>query len=142
MVRQYRRRPAGRSSRSRPGRSTSTRTTGAIEDPELAAPRELEEETGYAAGLVAPPDVLLDGARVRDGADAPLPRDGPDASRTKDRLGPDEDERLELERRAAGARRSRWPSGRDPRREVDRRAAVAGSPQGLRVAATGASGTG
>ena len=49
LVRQFRC-PAGAScSRSRPARSTS-RPDGSVEDPDLAARRELEEETGYRAG--------------------------------------------------------------------------------------------
>ena len=90
-----RRRPTARCSRSRRARSTST--TGVVEDPDLAARRELEEETGYRAASwhklaefwTAPGFAselmhlyLADGLTAADA----------------DRLGPDEDEHLELER--------------------------------------------
>ena len=73
-------RPDGRCSRSRPGRSTCT--TASIEDPDVAARRELEEETGYRAATLAQARRVLDGARVRLRADAPLPRRRADRRRT------------------------------------------------------------
>ena len=72
-------------------------SSGAIEDHALAAPRELEEETGYRAGSWR----LLSSFWTAPGFATELmhlylatdlrPAHG-------DRLGPDEDERLELER--------------------------------------------
>lgn len=74
-------------------------SSGAIEDHALAAPRELEEETGYRAGRWR----LLSSFWTAPGFATELmhlylatelrPAHG-------DRLGPDEDERLELERLA------------------------------------------
>jgi 8-oxo-dGTP pyrophosphatase MutT (NUDIX family) len=73
------------------------RATGVVEDHALAAPRELEEETGYRAAAWR----LLGSFWTAPGFATELmylylatdlsPAD-------KDRLGPDEDERLELER--------------------------------------------
>jgi ADP-ribose pyrophosphatase len=73
-------------------------TTGAIEDPELASRRELEEETGYRAGSwqklasfwTAPgfASELMHLYLARDLRPA----------HAYDRLGPDEDEHLRLER--------------------------------------------
>ena len=88
-------RRAGRCSRSRPARSTSTtasprtRTSprGASSRRRPAIARRAWRKLGR----------VLDRARVRDRADAPLPRDGHRrASDGDDRLAPDEDERLEL----------------------------------------------
>ncbi len=71
--------------------------TGAIEDPGVAAARELEEETGYRAGsleLIADfwtaPGFATERMWLYLATDL-RPADA-------DRLGPDEDERLELER--------------------------------------------
>ena len=71
--------------------------TGRVEDPDVAAARELEEETGYRAGRLE---------RIADFWTAPgfatermwlyLATDLRPAH--SDRLGPDDDERLELER--------------------------------------------
>lgn len=96
MVRQYRA-PAGRILLEVPaGTLDIDPDTGAIEDPDLAAPRELEEETGYRAGSLR---------RLTSFWTAPgfatelmhlyLATDLRQADET--RLGPDEDERLELE---------------------------------------------
>jgi ADP-ribose pyrophosphatase len=70
---------------------------GAIEDPELAAPRELEEETGYRAGnwrklatFWTAPGFASELMHLYLATDL-RPAHG-------DRLGPDEDERLELVR--------------------------------------------
>jgi ADP-ribose pyrophosphatase len=97
MVRQYRA-PAGRILLEIPaGTLDIDQDSGAIEDPDLAAPRELEEETGYRAGSLrrltsfwtapgfATELMHLYLATNLRAADA-------------DRIGPDEDERLELER--------------------------------------------
>ena len=97
MVRQYRA-PAGRIPLEIPaGTLDIDQDSGAIEDPDLAAPRELEEETGYRAGSLrrltsfwtapgfATELMHLYLATNLRAADA-------------DRIGPDEDERLELER--------------------------------------------
>jgi ADP-ribose pyrophosphatase len=96
MVRQYRA-PAGRILLEIPAGTLDIGDSGAIEDPDLAAPRELEEETGYRAGSLR----LLASFWTAPGFATELmhlylatdlhPAD--DA-----RLGPDEDERLELER--------------------------------------------
>jgi hypothetical protein len=71
--------------------------TGAIEDPALAAPRELEEETGYRAGswrlltsFWTAPGFATEYMHLYLATDL-QPADD-------DRLGPDEDERLQLER--------------------------------------------
>jgi ADP-ribose pyrophosphatase len=70
---------------------------GTIEDPELAAPRELEEETGYRAGtwrkLAAfwtAPGFASELMHLYLATDL--------RPAHRDRLGPDEDERLELSR--------------------------------------------
>jgi ADP-ribose pyrophosphatase len=97
MVRQYRS-PAGRTLLEVPaGTLDVDPDTGAVEDPSLAAPRELEEETGFRAGSIR----LLTSFWTAPGFATELmhlylasdltPADGA-------RLGPDEDERLELER--------------------------------------------
>ena len=96
MVRQYRA-PAGRILLEIPAGTLDVEDSGAIEDPDLAAPRELEEETGYRAGSLR----LLTSFWTAPGFATELMhlylatdlRPADDA-----RLGPDEDERLELER--------------------------------------------
>jgi ADP-ribose pyrophosphatase len=96
MVRQYRA-PAGRILLEIPAGTLDVNDDGSIEDPDLAAPRELEEETGYRAGLLR----LLTSFWTAPGFATELMhlylatdlRPADDA-----RLGPDEDERLELER--------------------------------------------
>jgi len=96
MVRQYRA-PAGRILLEIPAGTLDVNDSGAIEDPDLAAPRELEEETGYRAGTLR----LLASFWTAPGFATELMhlylatdlRPADDA-----RLGPDEDERLELER--------------------------------------------
>jgi ADP-ribose pyrophosphatase len=96
MVRQYRS-PAGRLLLEVPaGTLDVDPETGAIENHALAAPRELEEETGYRAGSLR----LLTSFWTAPGFATELmhlylatdlqPAD-------LDRLGPDDDERLELE---------------------------------------------
>jgi ADP-ribose pyrophosphatase len=95
MVRQYRA-PAGRILLEIPAGTLDRDDSGAIEDPDLAAPRELEEETGYRAGSLR----LLTSFWTAPGFATELMhlylatdlRPADDA-----RLGPDEDERLELE---------------------------------------------
>ena len=97
MVRQYRS-PAGRVLLEIPaGTLDIDAASGAIEDPDLAAPRELEEETGYRAGSLrlltsfwTAPGFATEHMHLYLATDL-APAD--DA-----RLGPDEDERLELER--------------------------------------------
>jgi hypothetical protein len=71
--------------------------TGAIEDPALAAPRELEEETGYRAGswrlltsFWTAPGFATEYMHLYLATDLQPAHE--------DRLGPDEDERLQLER--------------------------------------------
>jgi ADP-ribose pyrophosphatase len=97
MVRQFRI-PAGRVLLEVPaGTLDVDPLTGAVEDHALAAPRELEEETGYRAGSWR----LLTSFWTAPGFATELmhlylatdlrPVD-------EDRIGPDEDERLELER--------------------------------------------
>jgi ADP-ribose pyrophosphatase len=96
MVRQYRA-PGGRILLEIPaGTLDIDPDSGAIEDPNLAAPRELEEETGYRAGSLR----LLTSFWTAPGFATELmhlylatdlrPADD-------NRIGPDEDERLELE---------------------------------------------
>jgi ADP-ribose diphosphatase len=72
-------------------------TTGRVEDPEAAAARELEEETGYrarswrhVAGFWSAPGFATEFMHLYLATDL-VPVD-------EDRLGPDEDEHLELER--------------------------------------------
>ncbi len=97
MVRQYRA-PAGRILLEIPaGTLDIDPDSGAIEDPDVAAPRELEEETGYRAGSLR----LLTSFWTAPGFATELMHlylatdlRAADA----DRIGPDEDERLELER--------------------------------------------
>lgn len=74
-------------------------TTGAVEDPDLAARRELEEETGYRAGrwerltaFYTAPGFTSEHMTLYLATD--LVPAHPD-----ERLGPDEDEHLRLERR-------------------------------------------
>ena len=83
MVRQYRA-PAGRTLLEIPaGTLDIDANSGAIEDPDLAAPRELEEETGYRAGSLRRLTSFWTAPGIRDGAHAPLSRDGPRAARTR-----------------------------------------------------------
>ena len=80
-----------------PAGTLDVRPDGSIEDPELAAPRELEEETGMRAGswrLIArfwtAPGFASELMHLYLATDL-RPADG-------ERLGPDEDEHLLLER--------------------------------------------
>jgi len=75
------------------------RSRGVVEEPGKAAPRELEEETGYRAGAWR----LLGSFWTAPGFATELMHlylatDLRPAHGETDRLGPDEDERLELER--------------------------------------------
>ena len=96
MVRQYRA-PAGRTLLEVPAGTLDTdKDTGAIEDPDLAAPRELEEETGYRAGSLrrltsfwTAPGFATELMHLYLATDLKPADEG--------RLGPDEDERLELD---------------------------------------------
>ncbi len=96
MVRQYRA-PAGRTLLEVPaGTLDIEKDTGAVEDPDLAAPRELEEETGYRAGSLrrltsfwTAPGFATELMHLYLATDLSPVGEG--------RLGPDEDERLELE---------------------------------------------
>ena len=97
MVRQFRI-PAGRALLEVPaGTLDVDPLTGAIEDPALAAPRELEEETGYRAGswrlltsFWTAPGFATEYMHLYLATDL--------TPAHEDRLGPDEDERLQLER--------------------------------------------
>jgi ADP-ribose pyrophosphatase len=97
MVRQFRI-PAGRALLEVPaGTLDVDPLTGAIEDPALAAPRELEEETGYRAGswrlltsFWTAPGFATEYMHLYLATDL--------APAHENRLGPDEDERLQLER--------------------------------------------
>jgi ADP-ribose pyrophosphatase len=97
MVRQFRA-PAGRTLLEIPaGTLDVDRDTGAIEDPDLAAPRELEEETGYRAGSLrllasfwTAPGFATELMHLYLATDLVAVDDG--------RLEPEEDERLQLER--------------------------------------------
>jgi ADP-ribose pyrophosphatase len=97
MVRQFRI-PAGRALLEVPaGTLDVDPLTGAIEDPALAAPRELEEETGYRAGswrlltsFWTAPGFATEYMHLYLATDL--------APAHENRLGPDEDERLLLER--------------------------------------------
>jgi ADP-ribose pyrophosphatase len=99
LVRQYRS-PAERVLLEIPaGTLDVDETTGAIEDPELASRRELEEETGYRAGtwqkLAAfwtAPGFASELMHLYLATDLT-------PAHPNERLGPDEDEHLRLERR-------------------------------------------
>ena len=99
FVRQWRT-PAGRVLLEIPaGTLDVDAATGAIEDPDLAARRELEEETGYRAGrwerltaFYTAPGFTSEHMTLYLATD--LSPAHPD-----ERLGPDEDEHLRLERR-------------------------------------------
>ena len=77
--------------------------TGAIEDPDLAARRELEEETGYRAGrwerltaFFTAPGFTSEHMTLYLATELT-------AAHPDERLGPDEDEHLRLERRSLDA---------------------------------------
>ena len=96
MVRQFRL-AAGRSLLEIPAGTLDRVDGGGVEDPDLAAPRELEEETGFRAGswehlgaFWTAPGFATELMHLY------LARDLMPAH--ENRLGPDEDERLELER--------------------------------------------
>jgi ADP-ribose pyrophosphatase len=97
FVRQFRA-PAGRTLLEIPaGTLDRDAVAGTIEDPDLAAPRELEEETGYRAGSIrkltsfwTAPGFATELMHLYLATEL-VPADG-------ERLGPDEDERLELVR--------------------------------------------
>ncbi len=97
LVRQFRA-PAGRTMLEIPaGTLDRDPDAGTIEDPDLAAPRELEEETGYRAGSMrkltsfwTAPGFATELMHLYLASEL-VPADA-------DRLGPDEDERLELVR--------------------------------------------
>ncbi len=101
MVRQYRV-PAGRTLLEVPaGTLDIDPDTGAIEDPDLAAPRELEEETGYRAGSLrrltsfwTAPGFATEHMHLYLATHLTTADEG--------RLGPDEDERLELDHVSLG----------------------------------------
>ena len=95
MVRQFRL-AADRTLLEIPAGTLDRAADGTLEDPDLAARRELEEETGYRAGhwehlgtFWTAPGFATELMRLY------LARDLAPAH--EDRLGPDEDERLELE---------------------------------------------
>jgi ADP-ribose pyrophosphatase len=95
MVRQYRA-PAGRILLEIPAGTLDVNDLGVIEDPDIAAPRELEEETGYRAGSLR----LLTSFWTAPGFATELMHLylATDLRRADDaRLSPDEDERLEVE---------------------------------------------
>ena len=102
LVRQYRS-PAGRILLEIPaGTLDVDPATGAIEDPELAVRRELEEETGYRAGtwqrltsFFTAPGFTSELMTLYLATDL-------EPAHPDERLGPDEDEHLRLERRTLG----------------------------------------
>ena len=96
LVRQFRL-AAGRALLEIPAGTLDRETDGSLEDPALAAPRELEEETGYRAGtwrhlgaFWTAPGFATELMHLYLAMDL--------VPAHEDRLGPDEDERLELER--------------------------------------------
>ncbi len=100
LVRQWRT-PAGRVLLEIPaGTLDRDAASGAIEDPELASRRELEEETGYRAGSWQ----RLASFWTAPGFASELMHlylaTGLTAAHPDERLGPDEDEHLRLERRS------------------------------------------
>jgi ADP-ribose pyrophosphatase len=95
MVRQFRL-AAGRTLLEIPAGTLDRGADGSLEDPDLAARRELEEETGYRAGtwrhlgaFWTAPGFTTELLHLYLATDLEPARE--------DRLGPDEDERLELE---------------------------------------------
>jgi ADP-ribose pyrophosphatase len=99
LVRQYRSPAEGVLLEIPAGTLDVDETTGAIEDPELASRRELEEETGYRAGtwqkLAAfwtAPGFASELMHLYLATDLT-------PAHPNERLGPDEDEHLRLERR-------------------------------------------
>ena len=96
LVRQWRH-PAGRALLEIPAGTLDIVARGVDRGPGRS-PRgaSSRRRPGYRAGSWRAADLVLDGARVRDRADAPVPRDRPAAGPRDDRLGPDEDERLNL----------------------------------------------
>ena len=82
LVRQYRV-AVGEALLEIPAGTLDVADDGSIEDPDLAAPRELEEETGMRAGSWRRIATLLHRAGVRLGADAPLPRHRPPTGRRR-----------------------------------------------------------
>lgn len=96
MVRQWRH-AAGRALLEIPAGTLDRRDDGSIEDPDLAAPRELEEETGYRARswrklgeFWTAPGFATELMRLYLATEL--------TPAHEDRLGPDDDERLVLER--------------------------------------------
>ena len=96
LVRQYRS-PAERLLLEVPAGTLDPQPDGSIEDPALAAPRELEEETGYRAGrwqllsrFFTAPGFTSELMHLYLATDL--------IAADTDRLGPDEDERLRLVR--------------------------------------------
>lgn len=95
LVRQYRL-AAGRTLLELPAGTLDVLPDGSIEDPEVAAPRELEEETGFRAGtwrrlgsFWTAPGFATELMHLYLATDL--------RPAHEDRLGPDVDERLELE---------------------------------------------
>ncbi len=95
MVRQFRL-AAGRTLLEIPAGTLDRAADGSLEDPDLAARRELEEETGFRAGtwrhlgaFWTAPGFTTELLHLYLATDLELARE--------DRLGPDADERLELE---------------------------------------------
>ncbi len=103
LVRQWRT-PAGRVLLEIPaGTLDIDPATGAIEDPDLASRRELEEETGYRAGrwerltaFYTAPGFSSEYMTLYLATELV-------AAHPDERLGPDEDEHLQLERRTLAA---------------------------------------
>jgi len=96
LVRQFRL-AAGQALLEIPAGTLDTAADGSVEDPDVAAPRELEEETGMRAGtwrllgrFYTAPGFTEERMSLYLATDL-RPADG-------DRLGPDEDERLLVER--------------------------------------------
>ena len=127
MVRQWRV-PAGRALLEIPAGTLDVHD-GVTEDPDVAARRELEEETGHRAATLA---------QARPFWTAPgfaselmhlyLATDMAGVGTDDDRLAPDEDERLELRHVPLDEAIAMVDAGRDRRREVDPRHPVARPP--------------
>ena len=119
------RRPGASCSRSRPGRSTSTRRRAPIEDPDLAvAARARGGDRLPRRDLAASSTAFWTAPGLRERAHAPVPRDrsrpGPSRRAPRAGRGRAPPARAAAVRRRARRRRAR----RDRRREVDRRAAL------------------
>ena len=131
------RRSARRCSRSRPARSTSRRRRRS-RIPDLAAPRELEEETGMRAASWRELAEFWTAPGLRVRADAPVPRHGSATGRRRRASTPDEDEHLAPRADAVARRASRPSSAARSRDGEDARRRCSGSTRAPHARASSA----